>query len=390
MPIPNSTASGRTDAGQAPANEGGEIAAIERIRAALPGAPPGQVWIGDDSAVLPGIRSQMLLATDLTVAGVHADLDLVGLDDMGWKAVAVTVSDVAAMGGRPREVLVAVAGPPDTDLDLLYDGIGLGAARHGCAVVGGDLSDAGQLVVCVAVTGFVPKAVLRSGATPGDFLFVTGPLGASAAGLRLLRQAAPQGHGRAGAIGGTDAGAGAIADADADADADAGAGAIADADADAGADAGAIAVHGVPGTTGSTSRAGSTDDVITRRLIEAHRRPVARLAEGEAARLAGCRAMIDVSDGLALDIHRLADASGVGFRLDQVPVASGALADEALAGGEDYELIMAVADPARLVARFTGSGLAEPVLIGVCVEDPTERTLAGEPLVPRGWEHTWS
>ncbi|MHB1502745.1 MAG: thiamine-phosphate kinase [Acidimicrobiales bacterium] len=362
MPIPNSTASGRTDAGQAPANEGGEIAAIERIRAALPGAPPGQVWIGDDSAVLPGIRSQMLLATDLTVAGVHADLDLVGLDDMGWKAVAVTVSDVAAMGGRPREVLVAVAGPPDTDLDLLYDGIGLGAARHGCAVVGGDLSDAGQLVVCVAVTGFVPKAVLRSGATPGDFLFVTGPLGASAAGLRLLRQAAPQGHGRAGAIGGTGTGT----------------------------DAGAIAVHGVPGGTGSTSRAGSTDDVITRHLIEAHRRPVARLAEGEAARLAGCRAMIDVSDGLALDIHRLADASGVGFRLDQVPVASGALADEALAGGEDYELIMAVADPARLVARFTGSGLAEPVLIGVCVEDPTERTLAGEPLVPRGWEHTWS
>ena len=128
----------------------------------------------------------------MSIAGVHADLALMGLDDLGWRAVAAAVSDIAAMGGRPTHVLVAVAGPPSTDLDPSTRGWPQAAAAHGCHVVGGDLSNAAEVVVVVTVTGVVgegPGPVLRSGARRGDHLFVTGPLGASAAGLRTLRAA---------------------------------------------------------------------------------------------------------------------------------------------------------------------------------------------------------
>lgn len=168
----------------------GEFDAIERIRRLLPGPPVGEVWIGDDTAVVRPPTGALLLAADVVVAGVHADLALTGLDDLGWKALAVNVSDIAAMGGRPMHALVTVAGPPDTDLDLLYRGLAEASAAFGCPVVGGDLSAAPILYVSVAVTGVVDdgEAVLRSGAQPGDRVFVTRPLGASAAGLRLLRE----------------------------------------------------------------------------------------------------------------------------------------------------------------------------------------------------------
>jgi thiamine-monophosphate kinase len=106
-------------------------------------------------------------------------------------------------------------------------------------------------------------------------------------------------------------------------------------------------------------------------------RPAARVAEGEAARVGGATAMIDVSDGLAADLGHLADASGVGVALDDVPVADGATLDQALHGGEDFELV--IAGPAGL--PFTP--------IGLCVEDRSVRTLGGQPLPPGGWEHQW-
>ncbi len=99
--------------------------------------------------------------------------------------------------------------------------------------------------------------------------------------------------------------------------------------------------------------------------------------------------MIDVSDGLALDIHRLADASGVGFRLDDVPVATGATLEEALGGGEDYELVITV-DPARegaLRRAFGAAGLRAPLPIGSVVSDPGLRTLGDAPLERLGWQH---
>jgi thiamine-monophosphate kinase len=108
------------------------------------------------------------------------------------------------------------------------------------------------------------------------------------------------------------------------------------------------------------------------------RRPLARVAEGVDARGAGATAMIDVSDGLVADLGHVADESGVGFALDEIPVAPGATLDQALTGGEDYELVF-TAPVARLPVGFR---------IGVCTADPSERTLAGQALpVGGGWEH---
>ena len=298
----------------------GEFAVIDRLRRALPGPPAGETWIGDDAAVVCPPRGGLLLTSDAVVAGVHVDVSLVGMDDVGWKAVSVAVSDIAAMGCRPMYVLMTVCGPPDTDIDLLYRGVAEATEAYGCPVVGGDLVGATQLVVSVAVAGETGHRtpVLRAGALPGDRLFVTGRLGASAAGLRLLRE---------GLIG------------------------------------------------------------LDHALAVAHRRPRARVAEGRAARAAGATAMVDVSDGLAADVGHLAEASGVGVALDAVPVADRATLDEAMAGGEDYELVFTATNPGHVAATFAEAGLRQPLVIGHCTADPAERTLAGEPFPAAGWEH---
>lgn len=284
--------------------------------------------MGDDAAVVAWTGGTLLLTVDTTVMGVHADPSVLTVEDVGWRAVAGAVSDVAAMGGRVRHLLLAVTGPPGTDLDRLYDGVLGAAARHGASVVGGDLTTGPVLVVSVTVTGDLGtdggRAVGRDGARPGHELFVTGPLGASAAGLRLLR-------------------------------------------------------------TGTLPTPGSAEAVA----VETHRRPVARLAEGAAARRAGVAAMMDVSDGLALDLWRLADASGVGFELTAVPAAPAATEAEALGGGEDYELLLATADGRALGAAFAAAGLGVPVPIGRCVADTGLRTLGGRPMRPTGWVHPW-
>jgi thiamine-monophosphate kinase len=298
-----------------------EFDLIETLRARLPA-------IGDDCAVVDGGRT--LLCADAAVAGVHADLARVGLDDFGWKAMAACLSDIAAMGGRASYALVTVSGPlGDVDVSLLYDGLLAAASSGGCEVVGGDLTAAAALVVSVAVVGVVddgPPAVLRSGARPGDTVFVTGPLGASAAGLALLK----------------------------------------------------------------AGRAGEDPD-----LALAHRRPRARLVEGQVARRAGATAMIDVSDGLAADLCHVAAASSVGVVLERVPVAVGVarVADDpetvALGGGEDYELLFTSGDPDSIEAAFAQAGLRVPLRVGRCTADPSERRLRDGPLPKLGWEHTW-
>lgn len=278
------------------------------------------MWLGDDAAVVAGGAGAALLAADLVVAGVHADVDLVGLDDLGWKAVAANVSDIAAMGGQPRYLLVSVAAPEGLDLDRLYDGIAAAAAAYGCSVVGGDLSVAPGLVVAVTVVGESGPGgrppVLRSGATAGDTIFVTGPLGASAAGLRLLRSGWRKGP-----------------------------------------------------------------------LVEAHRRPQARVGEGRAARAAGATSMIDVSDGFGADLAHLLDESGVGAEVDEgaVPVAEGATPEEAWSGGEDYELVFSAPGPVgEVLDAFAGAGLRRPVPVGSITADASRRPRAG------GWQHSWS
>jgi thiamine-monophosphate kinase len=124
-------------------------------------------------------------------------------------------------------------------------------------------------------------------------------------------------------------------------------------------------------------------------LAAAHRRPQARIEEGQAARHGGATAMIDLSDGLAIDLDRVAVASGVGLALTDVPVAQGATAEQALGGGEDYELAFSAPDPEAVAAAFHAAGLRAPVRIGSCTSDPEERQLDGARLQPAGWEHDW-
>lgn len=316
----------------------GEFAAIDAIRRSLRHVPDGaQVWIGDDAAVLPPTGGDvLLLAVDAVVAGVHADLRLTGLSDLGWKAMAASLSDIAAMGADPTFALVSIAGPTGTDLDLLYRGIGEAAELFGCPVVGGDLTNADDLVVSVTVSGTCPgKPVRRDGARPGDEVWVTGPLGSSSAGLSLLRSRRTR--------------------------------------------------SGTFLSDSVVSDSVVSDSSVSDSLVRAHSRPVPRIAEGRAARLAGATAMIDVSDGFSADAGHIAEASGVGIELADVPVAPGATLDEALGGGEDFELVFCAPAGARIPDAFVG--LREPIWLGTCTDPERGLRLKGEPLRPTGWQH---
>jgi thiamine-monophosphate kinase len=295
-----------------------ELEAISQLKARIGTPRAGEVWIGDDMAVLHG-PATLLFATDVAVEGVHFTTATGSLADAGWKALASNLSDVAAMGGTPTAAVVGLAGANRPSLELVYEGILACAAEFDCPVVGGDLTSAPALVISIAVVADAGSAppVLRSGAHPGDHVFLTRATGASAAGLRAL-----------------------------------------------------------------TSDARASGDVV-----DAHRRPVPRLAEGRAARVAGATSMIDVSDGLGLDLDRLCRASHVGVALDQVPVSPGATLEEAMSGGEDYELVFGALSPVEVATVFREAGLVVPIEIGRFVADDAMRTIAGSDFIPRGYLH---
>jgi len=274
----------------------GERGLIARLRRRPgPARPEVLVPLGDDAAAIDWDGRVLLATTDTLIEDVHFRRTTVTLRDVGAKAMAVNVSDIAAMGGEPRYALLALALPPTltvADVDALYDGLEDVGGRYGVTVVGGDTCAApGGIVLTVTLLGAVDGAPLRrSGARPGDLVLVTGTLGASAAGLEVLE------HGRA----------------------------------------------GVPAEAAET-------------VVRAHRLPVPRVAEGRLVHeLGGATAMIDVSDGLATDLGHIARESGVGavVRLGAVPVdaatravAAARGADPtrwALSGGEDYELLFTV------------------------------------------------
>ena len=279
----------------------GEIALLEEIRRLVPVGAGVLVGPGDDAAVLRRIPHPLLLTTDALVERVHFRRGWLSSRELGRRAFHVAASDVAAMGGRARAVLLAIAAPSDlavVDLRALVTGVRDAAIRAGAALVGGNLTAARDLSLTVSVLGDAPsRPLLRNGARPGDQLFVTGRLGGAALGLRLLRGA-----------------------------------------------------RSLP------------DGEAARRCW---RRPVARLQAGRVlatARIA--TAMMDLSDGLIVDAGRLCRASGCGavFRADLLPLATplralapGVARELATAGGEDYELLFAV--PPHRTARLAATAL---------------------------------
>lgn len=307
---------------------------IAAIRKVLSGTGPDVVvGPGDDAAVLARPSGELVLSADVLVESVHFDLAITSARDLGYKAIAVNVSDLAAMAASPRSALVTLALPVSTEdawVMELFGGMREACDEHALWLVGGDLSRGPAVSISVSVTGeVVPgRAITRAGAHRGDTVVVTGRLGASAAGLR-------------------------------------------------------IALEG---------RAPSTD--LDRTLLRAHFRPVARVGEGAALAAAGATAMMDVSDGLALDLSRLCAASGVGARLvvESLPLAEGASLDDALSGGEDYELIATLPDPAAVQAARASLAAT----FGVPLTAIGEITPAGltavtggreTPLEAKGWDH---
>jgi thiamine-monophosphate kinase len=273
----------------------GEHALIERIRARIP-APPQfvVVGIGDDAAVVEPERNALeVITTDCLVEGVHFDQTFVGAADIGHKALAVNLSDLAAMGAVPRVALLSLILPhqwPVAHVDDLLDAMIALAGRARISIVGGNVARSpGPIIVDVTVTGSVHRrrVLTRAAARAGDELYVTGSLGGSAAGLRSLQLS-----------------------------------------------------HQPAGT--------SADNVIMRYL-----RPEPRVRFGMIlGRNRAASACIDLSDGLADGVRQIGDASGLGavIEADAVPIEDGATLRDALGGGEDYELLFAV--PPRLRSRL--------------------------------------
>lgn len=254
------------------------------------------VGIGDDTAAIKVSGKKLLLFTsDSLVEDVHFKWDYTSPFQVGWKALVVNISDVAAVGGNPTHCLVSLALPSDTERNLVrevYRGLKKAASKYRVGIVGGDTVRAPSFIITVSLLGEVKREniVLRSGAKPGDLIYVTGQLGSSGAGLACLK--APN---------------------------------------------------------------GKVKPKIRQFLIKKHLIPSPRLVEGQ--KIASSQiatSMIDLSDGLASDLHRLAEESKVGAVLweDEFPIA---LATEQLAkvmgksllewilyGGEDYELLFTV------------------------------------------------
>ncbi|HEX9235831.1 MAG TPA: thiamine-phosphate kinase, partial [Actinomycetota bacterium] len=166
---------------------------VETIRKLLSGHPPGvRLGPGDDAALVEPSPHLGVPTTDMLVEGVHFELGMTSARDLGYKAMAVNESDVAAMGGSPRYALVSIGLPPATEggwVVELYGGLREAADEHAVAVVGGDVSRSDRAVITVTVVGEVSEfgAVTRGGARPGDAVVVTGSLGAAAGGLELIR-----------------------------------------------------------------------------------------------------------------------------------------------------------------------------------------------------------
>lgn len=283
-----------------------ERAVLEAILARL-GPSRAEIGPGDDAAVLAASDGRIVATVDTLVHGPDFRLAWSSAFDLGWKAAAVNLSDIAAMGARPTALLVALAMPDDTRLSFVEDlAAGLRAAcdalAPGCAVEGGDLTVSDTLTVAVTALGSLDgrAPVTRAGARPGDVVAVAGTLGAAGRGLALLFERFRDAVGR-------------------------------------------------PIPVSDQARADAD--------VAAQLRPQPPIERGAAAADAGATAMMDVSDGLVLDATRMAAASGVTIALD-----SSALGDDpraALSGGEDHALLATFAG--ALPPGFRAIGRVRPL-----------------------------
>ena len=267
----------------------GEVATLRRIFPRLPSSTAAIVGPGDDAAVLAAPDGRYVVTTDMMIAGPDFRWAWSSPTDVGWKAAATNLADVAAMGARPTALVVAIAAPSDTPvatLEAFADGLreGCQALAPGAGVVGGDLSVSDVFTVAVTAFGDLEgrRPVLRSGARSGDAVALAGTLGSAATGLAAL-----------------------FAD--------------------------GVDDDGAPDATRAAAVAASTPEVAVQL------RPIPPISAGVAASVAGATAMLDVSDGLALDAARIAEASGV--HIDLSSAALGPDVAIALAGGEDHALL---------------------------------------------------
>ncbi|MBP1153846.1 thiamine-monophosphate kinase [Paenibacillus sp. PvR052] len=314
-----------------------------------------ETGIGDDAAVVHVSNgSRLILTCDTMTEEIHFKRVTMRDTDVGYKAMASSVSDIAAMGGTPRFALIALSMPKGTPVErvhAMYEGLYDCASRYGVAIVGGDTtSSAGGVTLTVTVIGETEadKALLRSAARAGDVVFATGHLGRSAAGLEYLL------------------GLGQPSD----------------------------AWEALP------------ELETYRSLVQAHCRPEPQVKAGELLRRSGLRhALNDVSDGLASEAWEIAEASGVGIDLikDRIPVAEELLTyamrvnkdplDYILYGGEDYQLVGTAPAEHFLELQMTFQAAGLPLyLIGyVNAEHQGVRLVhSGGSVVPlgkRGYNH---
>jgi thiamine-monophosphate kinase len=320
-------------------SELGEFGLIELLSGIGSGGErPGQllVGIGDDAAVWQSDGSALLATTDTMVQGVHFTAEITW-KELGWKAVAINLSDIAAMGGTPQYALISLSLPGDTevnDVAQLYHGVVEAADQFEMAVIGGNTSSAPVVMINLTVLGQAQAdgILTRSAAVPGDLIAVTGYLGSSAAGLRMLTQHL------------------------------------------------------------------KFEDKTVAFLRSAHVRPQPRISEGQLLVREGVRASIDISDGLIADLGHLCQASGVGaiLKVGQVPIhplVKAAFPQEALplalSGGEDYELLFAAGE--KVIDSLRRSAGLPISVIGVITREAGINLLdtEGRPFTidKEGWDH---
>ena len=327
----------------------GELTLLEQIRKRFEKRSPDIViGIGDDAALLKPFKKNILVTTDMMVEGVHFNMDFITPYQLGYKLVSVNVSDIYAMGGIPRFLLLGIAMNRNTAkeaFDRFFDGVHEAMKHYGLSLVGGDISSASKgMSLSATLIGYAEKFLKRSGARKGDRIYVTGNLGDSACGLELLKKIKrpiPLEKNRS-----------------------------------------TFNVQRLTKKPGLTWN--DIEPLLTKHLMPEARDPRRFIRYATS--------MIDISDGLLIDLSRICDESRVGARIytNNIPVSSELKKAAsclgispiklALSGGEDYELLFTAPRDKRVKAIYIGDiAESEKVII-----DPSgkKRTFS-----PEGYQH---